>query len=137
MDPRWNCLGYQSILTGVRKAAAMIVSSKSWLNRATSVVVRITEAFSSSFAFVFVLFVMLRLFPLAASNRCRWEFRLLFPPFCFSFFCLLIDCWCCALIKFDHVSFCIEIWLIPRSLSFRCCALICFLDRFKNIFNNK
>lgn len=34
MDPRWNCLGYQSILVGM-SVAAMIVVSKSWINRST------------------------------------------------------------------------------------------------------
>lgn len=56
---------------------------------------------------------------------CRWELFYCFSFFPFRFWRLLlrlvilsllfvplIDCWCSALIKFDHVSFCIEIWLI-------------------------
>lgn len=50
--------------------------------------------------------------------------RLLLRLVIFSLFVPLIDCWCSALIKFDHVSFCIEIWLILSSFLLRSLFLV-------------
>lgn len=115
MDPRWNCLGYQSILTGVMSVAAMIVVSKSWLNRptTTSVAFRFTQPLEPRYVSAFVSVTVAICFAsflllLAASFAADESFFFIVSSFsCYSFAFLvpLIDCWCCALIKFDHVPF--------------------------------
>lgn len=113
MDPRWNCLGYQNILGVMSVAVVMIVESKFWLNRTP-----LNPPTCSYILFICMWVIMAISFPSAFWPLIfNWWLQMKAFFYCFLFLSFsllvpLIDCWCCALIKFDHVSFCIEIWLI-------------------------